>query len=66
MEPHVTSSMHRDILAGRRSELDAWNGAVYRLGREAGVDTPVHSFLYAVLLPQELRARGEIEFPESG
>jgi 2-dehydropantoate 2-reductase len=63
LEPHVTSSMQRDILGGRRSELDAWNGAVDRLGREAGVATPVHSLLYSVLLPQELRARGEIDFP---
>lgn len=66
LEPHVTSSMQRDIMAGRRSELDAWNGAVDRLGRETGVSTPAHSFLYAVLLPQELLARGEIDFPVSG
>jgi 2-dehydropantoate 2-reductase len=65
LEPHGTSSMQRDIMAGRRSELDAWNGAVARLGREAGVDTPVHDFIYAALLPQELRARGELEFPGS-
>jgi 2-dehydropantoate 2-reductase len=64
LEPQGTSSMQRDIMAGRRSELDAWNGAVARLGREAGVETPVHDFIHAVLLPQELRARGELEFPE--
>jgi len=63
LEPQGTSSMQRDIMAGRRSELDAWNGAVARLGREAGVETPVHDFIYAALLPQELRARGEVEFP---
>jgi len=63
LEPHVTSSMQRDIMAGRRSELDHWNGAVDRLGREAEVETPVHSFLFSVLLPQELQARGEVEFP---
>jgi 2-dehydropantoate 2-reductase len=57
--------MQRDIMAGRPSELDAWNGAVVRLGREAGVPTPVHEALYGILLPQELRARGEIRFPES-
>lgn len=54
-----TASMQRDIMAGRPSELEAQNGAVVRLGREAGVETPVHSFLYASLLPQERRARGE-------
>ena len=65
LEPQGTTSMQRDIMAGRRSELDAWNGAVARLGREAGVETPVHDFIYATLLPQELRARGELEFPEA-
>jgi 2-dehydropantoate 2-reductase len=58
LEFEGTSSMQRDFMDGRRTELEAWNGAVVRLGREAGVDTPVHSFLYAALLPQELRARG--------
>jgi 2-dehydropantoate 2-reductase len=61
---HGKTSLHQDIADGRRSELDAWNGAVVRLGREARVDTPVHAFLYAALLPQELRARGETGFAE--
>lgn len=56
------ASMHRDIVAGRPSELDAWNGAVVRLGAEAGVPTPVHGFITASLLPWERRARGEIAF----
>jgi 2-dehydropantoate 2-reductase len=64
MPSEGTSSMQRDVMAGRRSELDAWNGAVVRLGAEVGVDAPVHRALYALLLPQELRARGELEFPE--
>jgi 2-dehydropantoate 2-reductase len=64
LEPHGTSSMQRDILEERRSELDAWNGTVVRLGRQSAVDTPVHSAIYASLLPQELRARGDLEFPE--
>ena len=32
-------------------------------GAEASVATPVHAFLYASLLPMELRARGEMVFP---
>ncbi len=59
LEPHVMASMQRDILEGRPSELEAQVGVVVRLGRQAGVATPVHEFLYAALLPQELRARGE-------
>jgi 2-dehydropantoate 2-reductase len=60
--PTGTSSMQRDIAAGKRSELDAWVGAVVRLGRAHGVDTPLHAFLYACLLPLERRARGEAQF----
>ncbi len=59
-----TASMQRDIMEGRPSELEAQNGAVVRLGQAAGVPTPVHSFLYHALLPQELAARGAL--PEDG
>ncbi|MDE2980540.1 MAG: 2-dehydropantoate 2-reductase [Gemmatimonadota bacterium] len=52
-----TSSLQRDIVAGVPSELDAWSGAAVRLGAEAGVPTPVHSFIHSVLLPAELEAR---------
>ena len=53
--------MQRDIMAGRPSELDHLNGAVVRLGRESGVPTPVHAFLYAVLRPQEMQARQRLD-----
>jgi len=61
-----TSSLQRDIAAGRSSELEAWNGSVVRLGAETGVPTPVNGFIHASLLPQERRARGELEFPAGG
>lgn len=54
---HGTASMQRDIMEGRPSELEEQNGAVVRLGREAGVASPVHSFIYASLLPAEMAAR---------
>lgn len=57
-----TASMQRDILTGRPSELEYQNGTVVRLGRELGVPTPVNAFIYASLLPQELRARGKVVF----
>jgi 2-dehydropantoate 2-reductase len=60
--PAGTSSLQRDIAAGKPSELDAWTGAVVRLGVRHGVPTPVHSFLYGALLPLERRARGELSF----
>jgi 2-dehydropantoate 2-reductase len=55
----ATASMQRDIMAGKPSELDAWNGAIVRFGAACGVDTPVHAFTYHALLPMERRARGE-------
>lgn len=57
-----TSSMQRDIMAGRRSELDAQSGTVLHLGAEVGVNTPVHRFIYWSLVPLEMRARGEVKF----
>lgn len=56
--PGYVASMHEEIVDGRPSELEYWNGAVVRLGREAGVPTPVNEFIYHTLLPQERRARG--------
>jgi 2-dehydropantoate 2-reductase len=53
-----TTSMQRDILEGRPSELEDQVGAVVRLGRAAKVAVPVHEFLYAALLPAERRSRG--------
>jgi 2-dehydropantoate 2-reductase len=62
VSPEVTVSMHRDVMAGRRSELDAQIGAVVRLGQEVRVATPLHAFIYGSLLPLELRARGQLQF----
>ncbi len=63
LAPGGTTSLQRDIAEGKPSELEAWNGAVVRLGREVRVATPLHEFIYHSLLPSELRARGQIEFP---
>lgn len=62
LQPGSTASMQRDIMEGRPSELEAQNGAVVRLGRDVGVPTPVHAFIYSSLLPSELRARGTLQF----
>jgi 2-dehydropantoate 2-reductase len=58
----ATASMQRDIIEGRPSELASQNGAVVRMGLERGILTPTHTDIYAALLPQELRARGEVKF----
>jgi 2-dehydropantoate 2-reductase len=61
--PGIIASLQRDIEAGRPSELDALTGALVRLGAEVGVATPLHAFIHHTLLPQELRARGQLQFP---
>jgi 2-dehydropantoate 2-reductase len=57
LPPDATSSLQRDIIDGKPSELDAQLGAVVRLGRYAGVPTPVCETLLSLLLPQERNAR---------
>lgn len=39
------SSMQEDIERGNRTEIDALNGAVWRLGRKHGIKTPVNETL---------------------
>ena len=53
----ATSSMQRDIAAGKPSELESQNGAVVRMARESGVEVPTHELIYAKLNPLEQKAR---------
>jgi len=57
----ATTSMQRDVMEGRPSELEALVGAVVRLGKDVGCPTPVNSFVYGSLLPLELVARGQVQ-----
>jgi 2-dehydropantoate 2-reductase len=53
----TTASMQRDIMEGRPSELDNFNGYIVRQGKELHLTTPANSFIYQCLLPQEKLAR---------
>src|SRR5436305_15241443 len=55
-----SSSLQRDIIDGKPSELDAQLGAVVRLGLQTNIPTPVCETLLDILLPQERKARGEL------
>ena len=57
--PGVIPSMQKDMMEGRPSELETQTGYVTRLGRALGIATPTHDFIYAALLPQEKKTRGE-------
>jgi 2-dehydropantoate 2-reductase len=52
----ATSSLQRDVLAGRPSELDAWTGAVVRLAGTVDVAVPVHRTLLATITSRHPRA----------
>ncbi len=54
--PHIKPSMQLDIESGHRTELESMIGVVSRKGREQGVPTPAVDFVYASLLPVELKA----------
>jgi 2-dehydropantoate 2-reductase len=56
LDAGATTSLQRDIVDGKPSELDAQLGAVVRMAAESGVDVPVCDFLYRCLLPQERAA----------
>lgn len=47
------ASMLQDIQRGRRTEIDALNGAVVMLGQKYGIDTPVNRVITSVLKAKE-------------
>ena len=49
------SSTLQDLRAGRRTEIDALNGAIVRLGRQFGIETPVNQTLCALIRTLESR-----------
>jgi 2-dehydropantoate 2-reductase len=51
LPPQTKSSMLEDLERGRRLELPWLSGALVRIAREVGVETPIHSFITAVLAP---------------
>lgn len=53
----ATASMQRDVQDGRMFELEAMTGSLIRNGADAGVPTPVNSFIYAALKPLEMEVR---------
>ncbi len=53
----TTASMQRDIMEGRPSELENFNGYIVKQGRTHHIATPVNTFTYHCLLAQEKVAR---------
>jgi 2-dehydropantoate 2-reductase len=57
-----TTSMKQDMAKGKPSELDQQSGAIVRLAKKLNINTPVNQFILDCLRPQELRARGALNF----
>jgi len=57
LDYNTTASMQRDIMEGKPSELENFNGYIVKMGKELHFATPVNSFTYHCLLPQENKAR---------
>nr|WP_319397396.1 2-dehydropantoate 2-reductase [uncultured Carboxylicivirga sp.] len=53
-----TSSLTRDVWAGRPSEIEYQNGTVVKLAEKYGLKVPVNQFVYSCILPMEMKARG--------
>lgn len=59
------ASMLQDVMRGNRTEIDSLNGAVARLGEDAGVPTPVNLMLTRLIKVKERLATGQAG-PKSG
>ena len=55
--PNTTASMQRDMMEGKPSELENFNGYIVNQGKLLGIETPTNAFIYYCLLPQEMKAR---------
>ncbi len=53
----ATASTQRDIMEGRPSELDNFNGFIVEEGKKLDIQTPANLFIYSCLQPMESRAR---------
>ncbi len=53
----TTASTQRDIMEGKPSELENFNGFIVKEGKRLDVPTPINAMIYELLKPQEEMAR---------
>lgn len=53
----TTMSLQRDMMQGKPSELENFNGYIVQQGDKMDIETPVNDFIYYSLRPMELKAR---------
>jgi len=61
LKPGVKTSMHLDLEAGKRLEIDALSGAVVHFGAAKGVATPVHQTIYVGLKMIDEQVKKRVE-----
>jgi 2-dehydropantoate 2-reductase len=49
LDPDGKTSMHQDVEAGRKTEIEAFSGAVTRLSKQHGCTAPINEALYLAL-----------------
>ena len=59
LDYNTTMSMQRDIMEGKPSELDNFNGYIVYQGDKLGIETPINDFIYYSLRPMEEKVRRE-------
>jgi 2-dehydropantoate 2-reductase len=55
IEPGSFSSLHDDLVAGRRMELEGLHGFVVRRAGQHGLAVPMTEAIYAILRPWAIR-----------
>jgi len=61
LSPKTTASTQRDIMEGKPSELENFNGYIVKEGKRLNIPTPTNKFIYECLLPMEKQARMLLE-----
>jgi len=61
LDSKTTASTQRDIMEGKPSELENFNGYIVKEGIRLGIPTPVNQYIYECLLPMEKQARRQLE-----
>ena len=57
LDYNTTASMQRDVMEGRPSELENFNGYIEKEGEKLHITTTANTFTYHCLLPMEKKAR---------
>ena len=61
LNAQTIASTQRDIMEGKPSELENFNGYIIKEAKRLGVPAPVNQFIYECLLPMEKQARKQVE-----